>query len=141
MIVFLAFLSDPFVNKKTDFTSIDRTLKCSMIYHQLQGLKLEQSSVLNWALSFYRQHCYNGGCKSEITVFILFYLPPFHYICFQKSHTPMNTPETFRHEYQSPALRIIPMSLENAICDSSIPGGNEDIGYEDWDQIMMEDRL
>ena len=36
-------------------------------------------------------------------------------------------------EYQSPALRIIPMILENAICDSSIPGSNEGVGYEDWD--------
>ena len=43
------------------------------------------------------------------------------------------TPETSHLEYQAPALRIIPMSHEHAICDSSIPGGNEDIGYEDWD--------
>ena len=46
---------------------------------------------------------------------------------------PMNTPETFRQEYQSPSLRIVPINVENAVCDSSIPGGNEDIGYEDWD--------
>jgi hypothetical protein len=38
-----------------------------------------------------------------------------------------------RQEYQSPVLRIIPILVENAICDSVIPGGNEDIGYEDWD--------
>ena len=36
-------------------------------------------------------------------------------------------------EYVSPALRIIPLIIENAICDSTIPGGNEDLGYEDWD--------
>ena len=30
-------------------------------------------------------------------------------------------------------MRIIPIFRENAICDSTIPGGNEDIGYEDWD--------
>ena len=42
------------------------------------------------------------------------------------------TSEVLRLEYQSPSLRIIPLSLENVICDSSIPGGNEDIGYEDW---------
>jgi hypothetical protein len=35
--------------------------------------------------------------------------------------------------YISPALRVVPIHVENAICDSSIPGGNEDIGYEDWD--------
>jgi hypothetical protein len=45
------------------------------------------------------------------------------------------TSEMLRREYQSPALRIIPMSLENAVCDSTIPGGNEDVGYEDWDVI------
>ena len=46
----------------------------------------------------------------------------------------MNTTrETSRQVYLSPNLRIIPMSFENAICDSTIPGGNEDIGYEDWD--------
>ncbi len=37
------------------------------------------------------------------------------------------------HEYVSPALRLIPVFLENALCGSPIPGGNEDIGYEDWD--------
>ena len=43
------------------------------------------------------------------------------------------TSEALRQEYQSPSQRIIPLIPENAICDSSIPGGNEDIGYEDWD--------
>ena len=38
-----------------------------------------------------------------------------------------------RQEYPSPALRIIPIQIEDAICGSTIPGGNEDIGYEDWD--------
>lgn len=38
-----------------------------------------------------------------------------------------------RKDYQIPALRIIETNLENVICDSTIPGGNEDIGYEDWD--------
>ena len=44
-----------------------------------------------------------------------------------------STRETSRQEYQAPALRIIPLNVENAICESPIPGGNEDIGYEDWD--------
>ncbi len=44
----------------------------------------------------------------------------------------MNT-QTLRKEYLAPALRIITIHVENAICDSTIPGGNEDIGYEDWD--------
>ena len=45
----------------------------------------------------------------------------------------MSTSETPRLEYQAPAQRIIPVHVENAICDSPVPGGNEDIGYEDWD--------
>ena len=56
----------------------------------------------------------------------------FYYICLTINDTPMNT-QTLRQEYQTPALRIIPLNVENAICDSTIPGGNEDIGYEDWD--------
>lgn len=50
------------------------------------------------------------------------------------NHIPMNNPsETPRREYQSPVLRIIPIRIENALCESPVPGGNEDIGYEDWD--------
>ena len=44
-----------------------------------------------------------------------------------------NTPESSLRAYLSPALRLIPIVSENAICDSPVPGGNEDIGYEDWD--------
>ena len=40
---------------------------------------------------------------------------------------------TDRRAYMSPSVRIIPVCNENAFCASSIPGGNEDIGYEDWD--------
>ena len=43
------------------------------------------------------------------------------------------TPNALPQEYIKPTLRIIPITPENAICDSTIPGGNEDIGYEDWD--------
>ena len=35
--------------------------------------------------------------------------------------------------YIPPSVRVIPMTMENAICDSPVPGGKEDIGYEDWD--------
>ena len=46
----------------------------------------------------------------------------------------MNTiTEAFRREYESPTLRIIPLIPENSICESPVTGGNEDIGYEDWD--------
>ena len=42
--------------------------------------------------------------------------------------------ETLREAYQAPALRVLPLIPENAICESAVlPGGNEDIGYEDWD--------
>ena len=34
--------------------------------------------------------------------------------------------------YIPPTVRVIPLTMENAICDSPVPGGNEDIGYEDW---------
>ena len=40
---------------------------------------------------------------------------------------------TIRSEYIAPAVRVIPVHTENAICDSVIPGGNEDVGYDDWD--------
>ena len=43
------------------------------------------------------------------------------------------TPDAAPREYVSPALRIIPVISEDAICGSPLPGGNEDIGYEDWD--------
>ena len=35
-------------------------------------------------------------------------------------------------EYLPPVIRWVPLALENALCSSPIPGGNEDIGYEDW---------
>ena len=38
-----------------------------------------------------------------------------------------------RNPYIAPQVRIVPLRMENALCDSPIPGGNEDIGYEDWD--------
>ena len=44
-----------------------------------------------------------------------------------------NTTESHRQEYRSPALRVVPLNVENAICGSPLPGGNEDIGYDDWD--------
>lgn len=44
----------------------------------------------------------------------------------------MNSTTPLRQEYQSPALRIIPLIPENAICDSTLSGGNEDIGYDEW---------
>ena len=66
-----------------------------------------------------------GYCCNNPAIFLLL---------FSLDHNPMNTiPLTSRQEYQSPALRVIPIHVENAICDSPIPGGNEDIGYEDWD--------
>ena len=63
----------------------------------------------------------------------LSFCPSFSLTLVQLALYLMNTPEDFRQDYQSPNLRIIPINVENAICDSSIPGGNEDIGYEDWD--------
>ena len=36
-------------------------------------------------------------------------------------------------DYLAPVTRCVPLCLENALCGSPLPGGNEDIGYEDWD--------
>lgn len=38
-----------------------------------------------------------------------------------------------KKEYLAPWIRILPLSMEHAVCDSPQEGGNEDIGYEDWD--------
>jgi hypothetical protein len=35
-------------------------------------------------------------------------------------------------EYLSPKVRNIRLSMENVICASPVPGGNEDIGYDEW---------
>ncbi len=35
--------------------------------------------------------------------------------------------------YVTPSMREVPLRLENALCGSPLPGGNEDIGYDDWD--------
>ena len=37
-----------------------------------------------------------------------------------------------RNVYIAPRMRIVPLSVENAICGSPQQGGNEDIGYDDW---------
>lgn len=37
-----------------------------------------------------------------------------------------------RNEYIAPRTRIVPLSVENAICGSPQKGGNEDVGYDDW---------
>ena len=44
-----------------------------------------------------------------------------------------NTAESQRRDYLAPALRIVPLNVENAVCGSPLQGGNEDIGYDDWD--------
>lgn len=35
--------------------------------------------------------------------------------------------------YSRPVVRVIPIVMENALCGSPVPGGNEDIGYDDWE--------
>ena len=34
--------------------------------------------------------------------------------------------------YISPFVRVVPLTMENALCGSPVPGGSEDIGYDDW---------
>ena len=35
-------------------------------------------------------------------------------------------------DYVSPSLTVIRLVVENVICESPYPSGNEGIGYEDW---------
>ena len=35
-------------------------------------------------------------------------------------------------EYLTPAVSIIPIITEDLICESPLPGGNEGIGFENW---------
>ena len=47
----------------------------------------------------------------------------------------MQNDPVFTHaasEYLTPAVRIIPIFTEEFICESPLPGGNEGIGYENW---------
>jgi hypothetical protein len=44
----------------------------------------------------------------------------------------MDNVTSLKPNYCSPIVRVIPMALENALCGSPVPGGNEDIGYDDW---------
>lgn len=37
-----------------------------------------------------------------------------------------------RHQYKTPVIHVIPVMQENALCGSPVPGGNEDVGYDDW---------
>lgn len=64
-----------------------------------------------------------------------YYLQDFQFYCYiwESNNSLIMKEEHLRKTYQAPVLRIIPLIPENAICDSTIPGGNEDIGYEDWD--------
>ena len=34
--------------------------------------------------------------------------------------------------YDSPMVCVIPVSIGNALCESPVPGGNEDVGYDEW---------
>ncbi len=34
--------------------------------------------------------------------------------------------------YVCPAVRVVPLVPENTFCGSPVPGGNEDVGYDDW---------
>ena len=54
----------------------------------------------------------------------------YYYFCQQNNYSPMNTTETTLQEYESPEVWIIPVKVENAVCDSPQPGGNEDVGYD-----------
>ncbi|MBQ3722265.1 MAG: hypothetical protein II851_00990 [Bacteroidales bacterium] len=47
----------------------------------------------------------------------------------------LNKPETVSPDaraYLAPAVIIIPICPEDLICESPLPGGNEGIGFENW---------
>ena len=46
-------------------------------------------------------------------------------------HNHLTSMET-RNEYIAPRTRVVPLSVEYAICGSPQKGGNEDVGYDDW---------
>ena len=37
-----------------------------------------------------------------------------------------------RQDYVSPQLIMLPFEVEQVLCESPLPGGNEGIGFEDW---------
>lgn len=43
----------------------------------------------------------------------------------------MKTTIPTKELYSSPTARVIPLIPEHAVCGSPLPGGNEDIGYDD----------
>ena len=48
--------------------------------------------------------------------------------------TMNNTTPVISSNYYSPLVWIIPLNLEDVINGSPQIGGNEDIGYDDWEQ-------
>ena len=34
--------------------------------------------------------------------------------------------------YEAPLVEIFPIQVEDIICESPLPGGNEGIGFENW---------
>ena len=40
-------------------------------------------------------------------------------------------PDILNRDYQSPSLRLIDINLETSVCSDPLPGGNEDVGYDD----------
>ena len=45
----------------------------------------------------------------------------------------MTVMETKGKLYSSPAMRVVEFQTESVICGSIQAGGNENVGFEDWD--------
>lgn len=58
----------------------------------------------------------------------------FSYLCAYGiiTNNDMNSEIIELSKYLKPTLRVQLLDIESAICESPVPGGNEDIGYEDW---------
>ena len=35
-------------------------------------------------------------------------------------------------DYEAPTVELIPVATESVLCESPLPGGNEGIGFENW---------
>ncbi len=45
----------------------------------------------------------------------------------------MKTNEILLTNYKAPRIQSIPMEPEDVLCGSPVSGGNEDVGYDDWE--------
>lgn len=69
------------------------------------------------------------GCQELVFfhTFLFFYSP-------YNANMRINTSIESIKNYQKPLAWLIEMNPEDILCISPVPGGNEGIGYDDWDE-------